>query len=93
MNEAHRDHDLPLDQRLVSKNWSVRKGAFEQLMKDLQKAITSEQCIDILELNAPLWPQYLTENVVAVLEAALDCFKEFIQKDKQEGNCISSTEH
>ena len=44
----------------------------------MQKAITSDACIDILEIHGPLWPKYLTENVVAVLEAALDCFKEFI---------------
>jgi len=56
--QAGADDDKPLDERLVSKAWTTRKSAFEELYGIISKFEpgTNNQ---IMNDHASLWPKYV----------------------------------
>lgn len=78
-NNTNPDADKPLEQRLVSKTWSVRKDAFEELRNQL-KTLPENSGGDQMMEHASKWATYLMEPNPGALEKVLDCFLEFIKK-------------
>ena len=73
------DDDKPLEERLVSKAWAVRKTAFEELQATIGKfeAGTNNS---VMNEHASKWAKYLAEPNPGALEKVLDCFLVFIDK-------------
>jgi hypothetical protein len=70
------DADLPLDKRVFSKTWSIRKEAFEEL-KGLFKKEKYECKNPLFVEHASQFSKYLDEAHPGTLESALDCFQTF----------------
>ena len=77
--KASPDADKPLEQRLVSKTWSLRKDAFEEL-RNAFKSLPENSSNDQISEHASKWATYLMEPNPGALEKVLDCFQEFIRK-------------
>ena len=70
------DADMPLEGRLVSKTWSVRKEAFETLKEQFKKA--SYRCSnDQFRDSAHQFSKLLDESNPGALASALECFQAF----------------
>ena len=73
------DADLPLEGRLVSKTWSVRKEAFETLMGLFRKE--KYECkSQLFTEHACMFAKYLDETHPGTLESCLECFKAFVDR-------------
>jgi hypothetical protein len=73
------DNSGPLEKRMVSKNWSVRANAYDELTKlsnDVQPGCKS----DLFKEHAPQWKIYLKDSNPGALEKALTCLNAFIDK-------------
>jgi hypothetical protein len=67
------DADLPLEKRVFSKTWSIRKEAFETL-RDLFKKEKYECKNQLFSEHAVEFKKYLDESHPGALESALECF-------------------
>jgi hypothetical protein len=70
------DADLPLDRRVFSKTWSIRKEAFDEL-KVLFKKEKYECKAPLFVEHASQFSKYLDEAHPGALESALECFATF----------------
>ena len=84
------DDDKPLEERLVSKAWAVRKTAFEELCATISKfeAGANNQ---VMNEHASKWVKYLAEPNPGALEKVLDCFHAYI--DKCDGGLLASIQN
>ena len=73
------DADLPLEGRLVSKTWSIRKEAFETL-KGLLRKEKFECKNQLFQEHACMFAKYLEETHPGTLESVLECFQAFIDR-------------
>jgi len=73
------DADLPLEKRVFSKTWSIRKEAFEEL-KNLFKKEKYECKNQLFIEHAASFSKYLDEAHPGALESALDCFVTFADR-------------
>ena len=73
------DNSGPLDKRLVSKNWSVRANAYDELKGLCEKAVLDSKD-PIFAENVDNWKAYLKDTNPGALEKALDCLVIFLQK-------------
>ena len=73
------DDDKPLDERLLSKAWAVRKTAFEELCAIINKFDVGTNN-EIMNQHASKWAKYLAEPNPGALEKVLDCFQVYIDK-------------
>ena len=76
---ANADDDKPLEERLLSKAWAVRKTAFEELAGIIQQFEPGTNNAIINE-HAGKWAKYLVEPNPGAMEAVLACFHTFIDK-------------
>lgn len=76
---ANADDDKPLNERLVSKAWLVRKTAFEELGAIMGKFDLGTNN-EIMNTHAPKWVKYLAEPNPGAMEKVLECFHIFIDK-------------
>ena len=73
------DNSGPLEKRILSKNWSVRAGAYDELTKMSSDA--PDGCkADFMKAHIGQWKVYLKDNNPGALEKALNCFNLFIEK-------------
>lgn len=73
------DNSGPLEKRIVSKNWSTRASAYEELTKmsnDSSKASKAEFFKD----HVGSWKEYLKDSNPGALEKALTCLLAFVDK-------------
>ena len=73
------DNSGPLEKRIVSKNWSVRAGAFEELLT-LSKDSTNNSKADHFNQHCSEWKVYLKDSNPGALEKALVCLEAFLDK-------------
>ena len=73
------DNTGPLGKRIVSKNWSVRAGAYEELTKLCQDAPKKSKA-DFFREHADQWKTYLKDSNPGALEKALTCLEAFLDK-------------
>tara|TARA_B110000285_G_C14776755_1_gene446594 strand:+ start:249 stop:689 length:441 start_codon:yes stop_codon:yes gene_type:complete len=73
------DNSGPLEKRILSKNWSVRAGAYDELTKMSSDAPVGCKA-DWMKAHIGQWKVYLKDNNPGALEKALNCFNEFIAK-------------
>ena len=73
------DANKPLEQRLISKTWSIRKDSFEELRNEFKKMSENSKSNLMME-HASNWAKYLMEPNPGALEKVLDCFNEFLIK-------------
>ena len=73
------DNSGPLDTRLVSKNWSVRANAYDEL-KGLCEKATVDSKEPIFPENADKFKVFLKDTNPGALEKALDSLVEFLKK-------------
>ena len=66
------DNTGPLEKRIVSKNWSVRANAYEELTK-LCSDSTRGSKADHFKDHAGSWKDYLKDSNPGALEKALTC--------------------
>jgi hypothetical protein len=79
------DNSGPLEKRVVSKNWSVRANAFDELTalyKNSEPNSKSEQ----FRAHVDMWKVYLKDNNPGALEKILTCLEAFL--DKADKNII-----
>ena len=78
--QTNADDGKPLEERLVSKAWSVRKDAFEELRVKI--ADFPVDCAnETIQMHADKWAApYLNEVNPGALEKILDCFQEYLKK-------------
>jgi len=76
------DSSGPLEKRLVSKNWSVRAAAFEELTVQI-KGAPSPSC-DVFRDQAPEFKNYLKDANPGSLEKALDCLEAFASRAEKQ---------
>ncbi len=76
---ANADDDKPLDERLVSKTWAVRKTAFEELTAIIVKFEPGTNN-EVMNEHSSKWPNYLVEPNPGALEKVLECFNAYIDK-------------
>lgn len=76
---ANADDDKPLQDRLVSKTWAVRKTAFEELNGTITK-FDKATANDVMNEHSSKWPKYLLEPNPGALEKVLECFGTFIDR-------------
>ena len=73
------DNSGPLDQRLVSKNWSVRATAYEELNKMCVDAkVDSKE--PFFQEHVDSWKVFLKDTNPGALEKALDTLQNFLKK-------------
>lgn len=73
------DNSGPLEKRILSKNWSVRAGAYDELTKMCTDAPYGCKA-DFMREHLDKWKVYLKDNNPGALEKALNCFNLFIDK-------------
>ena len=73
------DNSGPLEKRIVSKNWSVRAGAFDELLKKCTDATVNSKEAFFDEF-AGMFKTFLKDNNPGALEKALDTLDMFLQK-------------
>ena len=76
---ANADDSKPLDERLVSKAWMVRKTAFEELTATISK-FGYNTSNSMMQTHASKWAKYLTEPNPGAMEKVLECFHTYIDK-------------
>ena len=76
--QANPDADKPLEDRLVSKAWAIRKDAFEEL-KNKFKNLPENTKGQMME-HSSNWSKYLNEANPGAMEKVLECFLEYIIK-------------
>lgn len=76
---ANADDDKPLNERLVSKSWAVRKTAFEEMIVIIGKFEPGTNN-EVMNEHSSKWPKYLLEPNPGALEKVLDCFQAYIDK-------------
>ena len=76
---ANPDDGKPLDERLVSKAWMVRKAAFEELMGVI-RGYGPNTDNGVMQTHAGKWPKYLMEPNPGAMEKVLECFHTYIDK-------------
>jgi hypothetical protein len=76
INDA--ENSGPLEDRLASKNWSVRAKAFEELT-DLYGGATSPKD-GLFHEHGPSWKKYLCDTNPGSLERCLESLTAFIDK-------------
>ena len=76
---AQADHSGPLDKRIVSKNWAVRAGAFDELLKKCNEATVNSKEPFFAEF-AGMFKTFLGDNNPGALEKAIDCLIAFLAK-------------
>jgi hypothetical protein len=75
------DNSGPLDKRIVSKNWSVRAGAYEELIgmcNDPKVAVGAKN--DFFNQHMSQWKVYLKDSNPGALEKCLTCLSAFLGK-------------
>jgi hypothetical protein len=73
------DNSGPLEKRIVSKNWSVRAGAYEELTKLCQDASANSKAAHFNQ-HCGEWKVYLKDSNPGALEKALCCLEVFLDK-------------
>lgn len=73
------DNSGPLEKRIVSKNWSVRANAYDELTK-MSKDAQHGCKADFMREHAGQWTVYLKDSNPGALEKCLDCFTAFLDK-------------
>ena len=77
------DNSGPLEKRIISKNWSVRAGAFEELL-NLCKAEQPNSKKDFFNAHVDQWKVYLKDSNPGALEKALVCLEAFLDKIRKQ---------
>lgn len=72
------DNSGPLEERVVSKNWSIRASAFEELTLAFKQA--SSPTDDVFRDHCGSWKKYLSDTNPGALEKALDALEAFISQ-------------
>jgi hypothetical protein len=75
-NAAAVDNKGPLEERVLSKNWSVRAAAFEELTQAFKQASSPND--QIFKDHSGSWKKYLSDTNPGALEKALDALEVFI---------------
>lgn len=73
------DNSGPLEKRILSKNWSVRAGAYDELTKMSQDANPGSKA-EFMKEHIGQFKVYLKDNNPGSLEKCLDCMNAFINK-------------
>lgn len=73
------DNSGPLEKRIVSKNWSVRAGAYEELTKLCTDGPEKSKA-DHFNQHCSEWKTYLKDSNPGALEKALNCLEIFLDK-------------
>lgn len=73
------DNSGPLEKRILSKNWSVRAGAYEELTK-LSTDSKPKSKADFFRDHIGSWKDYLKDSNPGALEKALRCLQAFLDK-------------
>ena len=73
------DNSGPLEKRIVSKNWSVRAGAYDELTQKSKDASHGSKA-DFMRDHSAQWKLYLKDANPGALEKCLDCFLAFLDK-------------
>ena len=77
------DNSGPLEKRIVSKNWSVRAGAFDELTKKYTEAQVDSKDPAFQEYIGMFKSTFLKDSNPGALEKALDCLKACLEKIPQ----------
>lgn len=75
------DHSGPLEERCVSKNWSVRSQAFDDLGKLCVNASVNSKEPFFID-HADKWKLYLKDTNPGALDKALTTLIDFLKKIK-----------
>jgi len=73
------DNSGPIEKRILSKNWSVRAGAYDELL-NLCKNDQPNSKKDHYNQHCAEWKVYLKDSNPGALEKALDCLLAFLDK-------------
>jgi len=73
------DNSGPLEKRIVSKNWSVRANAYEELTT-LSKNASRGSKAEFFKDHIGSWKEYLKDSNPGALEKALNCLECFLDK-------------
>ena len=73
------DNSGPLEKRIISKNWSVRAGAYDELTKLCNDSEKNSKA-DFYRSHACEWPVYLKDSNPGALEKALVTLNAFLDK-------------
>lgn len=73
------DNSGPLEKRIVSKNWSVRAGAYDELTKMCTDSAKKSKA-DFFKDHVGSWKDYLKDSNPGALEKALVCLQAFVDK-------------
>ncbi len=77
------DADKPLEERLVSKNWSTRADAFKEICDQFKKA--PNNCAnESFRDYASKWQQFLSDANPGSLEKALEAFQAYLDRAKSD---------
>jgi len=77
-NQNQIDTSAPLEQRIISKNWQLRAGAFDEIAQSFK--IADSQYAETFKDHAPLWKKYLGDANPGSLEKCIDALNIFIEK-------------
>ena len=78
---ADKEKNDPLEKRMVSKNWSVRAGAYEELQKMCTDPnVPRGSKNDFFNQHFHEWKVYLKDSNPGALEKALTCLQAFLDK-------------
>ena len=72
------DNSGPLEERLVSKNWSTRASAFEELLNLFKNADNPND--NIYRDHQTMWKKYLSDTNPGALEKCLDSLGFYIDR-------------
>lgn len=78
------DNSGPLEKRIVSKNWSVRAGAFDELTKKFKDAQVDSKDGAFQEYIGMFKTHFLKDSNPGALEKALDCLKACLEKIRKQ---------
>ena len=73
------DNSGPLEKRMVSKNWSVRANAYEELTTMCRNAERGSKA-QFFRDHVDQWKVYLKDVNPGALEKALTCLEAFLDK-------------
>ena len=81
------DNSGPLEERLVSKNWSVRATAFDELANAFKNADNPNDFV--FKDHGSMWKKYLTDTNPGALEKSLDALTFFLDRGNKNivGEC------
>lgn len=78
------DNSGPLEKRIISKNWSVRAGAFDELTKKYKDASVNSKDEAFAQYIGMFKTNFLKDSNPGALEKALDCLKICLEKIRKQ---------